>query len=283
MSMGLKTIGMATFLAMLLFSCKEKDLQEEKNDEQDSDTSLTERIVKPIVVDYAPGYSQFIEQRFSGYDSKEDILRQCTRILSLDSGDVTLGGFGGYIVIDLGNEARPKDYTFRFDGNGFDDNFCLVSVSNDAVTWRHINTSEDVPTVEFSYVQNTEHSKYSWKIDSLTTCRQIGVREICNTQIRYDWDTTPIWSKIIDGVETGIPSHSESVPLLYIRTHKGPYFNSYLSKPSGVLPKMDHALCDSFVVGRDVRYLKFQNVFDSISPIVGEISPEIKNIMVLFR
>lgn len=277
-------ISMATLFAMLLFSCQEKreDIEENKDSIESNDSTLTEQIITPKVIDYAPGYSQFIGERFLNCESKADILEQCTQILSTESGDITLGGFGGYLTIDLGSEPRVQDYTFRFNGNGFDDNYCLVSVSNDATTWQAINADE-VPMVELSYVQNTSHNTYTWQIDSVTTCRTIGVREICNTKVTYNWDTTAIWSKIINGVEQKIVPHSNGAPLLYIRAHQGPYFNPHLSTPSGLVPQMNHTLRDSFRVEKSVRYIKFQNVCDSISPIVGEISPEINNITVLFQ
>lgn len=283
MKKELLLISMATLLAMLLFCCKEKreDIEADEDPIENADSTLTEQIITPKVIDYAPGYSQFIGERFLNCESKADILEQCTQILSTESGDITLGGFGGYLTIDLGSEPREKDYTFRFNGNGFDDNYCLVSVSDDATTWRAIN-SDELPMVELSYVQNTAHNAYTWQIDSVTTCRTIGVREICNTKVTYDWDTTAIWTKVINHEAHKIVAHSNGTPLVYIRAHQGPYFNPYLSTPSGWVPQTNQTLRDSFRVEKTVRYIKFQNVCDSISPIVGEISPEICNISVLF-
>lgn len=284
MKKELLLISMATLLAMLLFCCKEKreDIEADEDPIENADSTLTEQIITPKVIDYAPGYSQFIGERFLNCESKADILEQCTQILSSESGDITLGGFGGYLTIDLGSEPREQDYTFHFNGNGFDDNYCLVSASTDGKEWIPLNAPADISTVTLSYVQNTTHNRYSWRVDTIKNCRKVGVKEICNTKITYDWDSTAIWSKVINGEERAILPHSNGTPLLYIRAHQGPYFNDLLGTPTGLAPQVSHTLCDSFVVQSDVRYLKFQNAFDSISPITGEFSPEINNLSVLF-
>lgn len=275
-------MSMATLFAMLFSNCKEKEIDENNSSEERKDTTLSEVIIVPKVIDYCPGYSQFIGERFLTCETKEAIFAQCTEILSANKGDITLGGFGGFITLDLGNNNRSQDYTFRFNGNGFDDNYCLVSASTDGKNWKLLNATEDISTVTLSYVQNTTHNRYSWRVDTIKNCRKVGIKEICNTKITYDWDTSAIWSKVIDGEETAILPHSNGTPLLYIRAHQGPYFNELLGTPTGLVPQVFHTLCDSFIVRSDVRYLKFQNAFDSISPITGEFSPEISNLSVLF-
>lgn len=275
-------MSMATLFAMLFSNCKEKEIDENNSSEERKDTTLSEVIIVPKVIDYCPGYSQFIGERFLTCETKEAILAQCTEILSANKGDITLGGLGGYLTIDLGTNDRSQDYTFRFNGNGFDDNYCLVSASTDGKNWKPLNATEDISTVTLSYVQNTTHNTYNWNTDTTKNCRKVGIKEICNTKITYDWDTSAIWSKVIDGEETAILPHSNGTPLLYIRAHQGPYFNELLGTPTGLVPQVFHTLCDSFIVRSDVRYLKFQNAFDSISPITGEFSPEISNLSVLF-
>lgn len=275
-------MSMATLFAMLFSNCKEKEIDENNSSEEREDTTLSEVIIVPKVIDYCPGYSQFIGERFLTCETKEAILAQCTEILSSNNGDITLGGLGGYLTIDLGTNDRSQDYTFRFNGNGFDDNYCLVSASTDGKNWKLLNATEDISTVTLSYVQNTTHNTYNWNTDTTKNCRKVGIKEICNTKITYDWDTSAIWSKVIDGEETAILPHSNGTPLLYIRAHQGPYFNELLGTPTGLVPQVFHTLCDSFIVRSDVRYLKFQNAFDSISPITGEFSPEISNLSVLF-
>lgn len=277
-------LGM-TMLFVLLFShCKKQELEEESgSDTTTTDTTVAEILIAPKVIDYAPGYSQFIAERFTACQSKAEILEECTQLLAQERGDITLGGFGGYLVLDLGNQPREKDYTFHFNGNGFDDNYCLISVSDDGEDWRTINGTDEVEMVELAYVKNTAHDRYTWEVDTVKSCRTIGVREICTTSIQYNWDSTAIWSKVINGEEQPISPHASGTPLVYIRAHQGPYFNPYLSTPSGWVPKVGHTLIDSFVVEKEIRYLKFQNTFDSISPIVGEFSPEIEDITILFK
>lgn len=275
-------MSMATLFAVLFANCKEKEIEEEDSEATTSDTTDAEIVIVPKVIEYCPGYSQFIGERFLTCETKEAILSQCTEILSSNNGDITLGGLGGYLTIDLGTNDRSQDYTFRFNGNGFDDNYCLVSASTDGKEWIPLNAPADISTVTLSYVQNTTHNRYSWRVDTIKNCRKVGVKEICNTKITYDWDSTAIWSKVINGEERAILPHSNGTPLLYIRAHQGPYFNDLLGTPTGLAPQVSHTLCDSFVVRSDVRYLKFQNAFDSISPITGEFSPEINNLSVLF-
>lgn len=275
--------SMAALSAMLFFSCKD-DIHhtgELLDDDTPEDTTASEIRVSPKVIDYCMGYSQFAAERFSACTTKQEILDECTRILSQDAGDITLGGFGGYLVLDLGSEPRDEDYTFHFKGNGFDDHYCLVSASDDGENWSLLNSTEELSYVELSYVKNRVDDFYTWTVDTVKNCRKIGVKEICTTKTTYDWDTTAIWSKVIDGVKEDIKPNSGNTPVVYVKAHPGPYFKEVLSTPSGWVPRTRNSLCDSFVVRKEDRYLKFQNAFDSISPVVGEFSPEIEKLSIL--
>lgn len=112
-----KKYGFPLFFSVLLVSCTEKDVQ----NPGEPDFTGTPYVTK--VLDYCPAPGQFVNTmpEYEEGDTQASMNQKALRALSPGKGGITLGGYGGYVVVGFDHtiENRAGLCDFRVLGNAF--------------------------------------------------------------------------------------------------------------------------------------------------------------------
>lgn len=118
----------------LLFSSCSSDSDREGDDTPPISNDKKNHISK--VFEYSPGVGQFVNTlpKYEKGDTEQSMLLKVEKALTKKSGDgvVTLGGFGGYVVLGLDStiENKPGLRDFRVLGNTFSTQGSITSTEN---------------------------------------------------------------------------------------------------------------------------------------------------------